>query len=205
MYGGPERSKELQTKEIPANRKMLKKHTKDSRTWIKHNSSSGLLVRYVTKHLKKWQQSSAKWLIANIYLQYYMNHVKTLHVFLPHNMDDSCAPFKRVSVQCFAAGPSNKRLPQKHLFFCSDLTSTVFYSASVFCFVFSFPMCFLCIWRHFRRSAVLKLQRLTSLGHRTNVRRIEWIEIWKLEQVRHNHRYKIYNVQVTVLIRSVCH
>lgn len=28
MYGGPERSKELQTKEIPANRKMLKKHTK---------------------------------------------------------------------------------------------------------------------------------------------------------------------------------
>lgn len=32
MYGGPERSKELQTKEIPANRKMLKKHTKDNRT-----------------------------------------------------------------------------------------------------------------------------------------------------------------------------
>lgn len=39
MYGGLERSKELQTKEIPANRKMLKKHTKDNRTRIKHNSS----------------------------------------------------------------------------------------------------------------------------------------------------------------------
>lgn len=122
-----------------------------------------LLVRYVTKHLKKWQQSSAKWLIANICLQYYMNHVKTLHVFLPHNMDEPCAPFKRVSVQCFAAGPSNKRLPQKHLFFCSDLTSTVFYSASVFCFVFSFPMCFVCIWRNFRFVGVFKSQRSSEV------------------------------------------
>lgn len=66
MYGGPERSKELQPKEIPANRKMLKKHTKDNTTVVEKHTQTlkknpkVLLVMYVTKHLKKWQQSSAK-------------------------------------------------------------------------------------------------------------------------------------------------
>lgn len=69
-----------------------------------------------------------------------------------------------LSLQCFAAGPSNKRLPQKHLFCCSDLTSTVFYSASVFCFVFSFPMRFVCIWRNFRFVGVFKSQRSSEVA-----------------------------------------
>lgn len=40
MYGGPERSKELQPKEIPANRKMLKKHTKDNTTVVEKHTQT---------------------------------------------------------------------------------------------------------------------------------------------------------------------
>lgn len=36
--GGPESSKALQLKKAPANRKMLQKHTKNNRSWIKDNA-----------------------------------------------------------------------------------------------------------------------------------------------------------------------
>lgn len=72
--------------------------------------------------------------------------------------------------------------PKNTWFFCSDLTSTVFYTASVFCFVFSFPMCFVCIWRNFRFIGVFKSQRssevaafdLSGTPYKREAHRVNW-------------------------------
>lgn len=111
------------------------------------------------ENLRKWQANS-KWLIANMYLQYYMNcaikaHIICIFFFLTTQI----ASFKRVSMQCHM------------LWFLSlpQLLCHVIVSPKHFHFILLNFCCVLCTAFFYLLMLPLVAVFLTSQGHSTSV------------------------------------